>query len=66
MNLLSRITSQNRISLNDIIEGIETYDHITLGNTLISYRINNENLLSLNDDDKSLLLYVGRYPFDRS
>lgn len=64
MNLLSRVTSQNRISLNDIIEGIETYDHINLNNILISYRINNESLLSMNEDDTNILLNVGRYPLD--
>ena len=42
--LKSRITGPNRISLNDVIDGIDTYDHINLKHYSISYRTNNENL----------------------
>ena len=56
--LPSRITAENRISLNDIIDGIDTYDHINLERYAISYRTNNENLLSVSEEE-NVFLYVG-------
>ena len=47
--LKSRITGPNRISLNDVIDGIDTY------------RTNNENLLSVSEEE-NVFLYVGAYP----
>ena len=59
--LKSRITGPNRISLNDVIDGIDTYDHINLKHYSISYRTNNENLLSVSEEE-IVFLYVGAYP----
>ena len=59
--LKSRITGPNRISLNDVIHGIDTYDHINLKHYSISYRTNNENLLSVSEEE-NVFLYVGAYP----
>ena len=59
--LKSRITEPNRISLNDVIDGIDTYDHINLAHYAISYRTNNENLISVSEEEK-VFLYVGTYP----
>ena len=59
--LKSRITGPNRISLNDVIDGIDTYDHINLKHYSISYRTNNENLLSVSEEE-NVFLYVGAYP----
>ena len=59
--LKSRITGPNRISLNDVIHGIDTYDHINLKHYSISYRTNNENLLSVSEEE-NVFLYVGTYP----
>ena len=65
--LPSRVTAENRISLNDIIDGIDTYDHINLERYAISYRTNNENLISLDsEEDKNIFLYVGAYPLSDS
>ena len=65
--LPSRVTAENRISLNDIINGIDTYDHINLERYAISYRTNNENLISLDsEEDKNIFLYVGAYPLSDS
>lgn len=62
--LPTRITGPNRISLNDIIDEIDTYDHIILENYSISYRINNEDLLSINEEEKEVFLFVGLYPLE--
>ena len=59
--LKSRTTGPNRISLNDVIHGIDTYDHINLKHYSISYRTNNENLLSVSEEE-NVFLYVGTYP----
>ena len=59
--LKSRITGPNRISLNDVIDGIDTYDHINFKHFSISYRTNNENLLSVSEEE-NVFLYVGAYP----
>ena len=56
--LKSRTTGPNRISLNDVIHGIDTYDHINLKHYSISYRTNNENLLSVSEEE-NVFLYVG-------
>ena len=65
--LPSRVTAENRISLNDIIDGIDTYDHINLERYAISYRTNNENLISLDsEEDNNIFLYVGAYPLSDS
>ena len=65
--LPSRVTAENRISLNDIIDGIDTYDHINLERYAISYRTNNENLISLDsEEDQNIFLYVGAYPLSDS
>ena len=58
--LPSRITAENRISLNDIIDGIDTYDHINLERYAISYRTNNGNLID--EEEENIFLYVGTYP----
>lgn len=60
--LQSRITAPNRMSLNDIIDGIDTYDHINLERNAISYRTNNEHLIAMDEEEKSIFLYVGTYP----
>ena len=62
--LPSRIISPNRISFNDIIDEIDTYDHIDLSNYAISYRINNENLLAVDEEEKKMFLFVGLYPLE--
>ena len=43
--LPSRVVGPNRMSLNDILDAINTYDHISLDKQSISYKVNNENLL---------------------
>lgn len=63
--LPSRVVEKNRISFNDILDAINTYDHISLDNQSISYKVNNEKLLITSkedDDDKDIYLYVGTYP----
>lgn len=62
--LPSRIISPNRISLNDIIDEIDSYDHLDLSNYAISYRINHENLLAINEEEKKMFLFVGLYPLE--
>ena len=62
--LPSRIISPNRISLNDIIDEIDSYDHLDLSNYAISYRIYNENLLAINEEEKKMFLFVGLYPLE--
>lgn len=61
--LPSRVVGPNRMSLNDILDAINTYDHISLDKQSISYKVNNENLLiKSEEDDKDIYLYVGTYP----
>ena len=66
--LPTRLNSEmTRLSFNDIMDGIATYEHVKLDNCAISYRINNEKLISFSEDESSMIMfYVGKYPLNEN